>query len=160
MVTLTTRWVVGLVLTVVFVNNMANYTYKFRFYPNKEQQALLAKHFGCHRFVYNYFLNERINYYLEHKETDSKKKSLNYYDQAKTLTQLRKEKDWLRESNSQALQFALTCLEAFYNNFFAGRTKFPKFHSKRGKQSFTAPQNVEIKDGKLSLPKFKEGILG
>ena len=135
-----------------------NYTYKFRLYPNQEHQVLLAKHFGCHRFVYNYFLNERINYYLEHKETDSKKKSLNYYDQAKTLTALKKEKEWLREPNSQALQFALTCLEASYNNFFSGRTRFPKFHSKRGKQSFTVPQNVEVKDGKLSLPKFKEGI--
>lgn len=40
----------------------------------------------------------------------------------------------------------------------AGRTRFPKFHNKRGKQSFTAPQSVEIRNGKLSIPKFKKGI--
>ena len=138
---------------------IVNYTYKFRIYPDKEQAVLLAKHFGCHRFIYNRFLGERIAYYLEHKETDAEKKSLNYYDQAKKLTELKKEFVWLKEPNSQSLQFALSCLETAYNNFFAGRTKFPKFHSKRGKQSFTAPQNVKIVNGKLTLPKFKEGIV-
>lgn len=137
---------------------IVNYTYKFRLYPDKEQAILLAKHFGCHRFVYNHFLAERINYYLEHKETDAEKKSLNYYDQAKKLTGLKKEFVWLKEPNSQSLQFVLSCLETAYNNFFNGRAKLPKFHSKKGKQTFTAPQNVEIRNGKLSIPKFKDGI--
>jgi putative transposase len=137
---------------------IVNYTYKFRLYPNEEQVVLLAKHFGCNRFVYNHFLAERINYYMEHKESDAEKKSLNYYDQAKKLTELKKEYIWLKEPNSQSLQFALSCLETAYNNFFNGRTKFPRFHSKRNKQSFTAPQSVEIRNGKLRIPKFKGGI--
>lgn len=40
-----------------------NRTYKFRLYPNREQTELLAKHFGCSRFVYNYFLNQRKEQY-------------------------------------------------------------------------------------------------
>ncbi|NLI68407.1 MAG: helix-turn-helix domain-containing protein, partial [Bacilli bacterium] len=30
-----------------------NKAFKFRIYPNKEQKELLAKTFGCVRFVYN-----------------------------------------------------------------------------------------------------------
>jgi putative transposase len=137
---------------------IVNYTYKFRLSPNKEQRVLLAKHFGCQRFIYNHFLRERIDYYLGHKENDSEKKSLNYYDQANKLTKLKKEYVWLKEPNSQSLQFAITCLETAYNNFFNGRARFPKFKKKHGKQSFTAPQSVEIRNGKLSIPKFKKGI--
>ena len=60
-------------------------TFRYRLYPTKEQQVLLAKHFGSKRFVYNYFLNERKSLYLENKET------LNYYDKAKALTVLKKD---------------------------------------------------------------------
>lgn len=82
-----------------------NRTYKFRLYPNKQQTELLARHFGCARFVYNFFLNQRIERY---KQT---KTSINYYDQAKTLTNLKKQEAtvWLKEVNSQTLQFALRC---------------------------------------------------
>ena len=37
--------------------------YKFRIYPNKKQQELLAKTFGCTRFVYNYYLAKKIELY-------------------------------------------------------------------------------------------------
>ena len=63
------------------------YTYKFRLYPTDDQIELLNKHFGSVRFVYNYFLNQRKEEYLNNK------KSLNYYDQAKELTQLKKKEE-------------------------------------------------------------------
>ncbi|MFM6209598.1 helix-turn-helix domain-containing protein, partial [Planktothrix sp.] len=56
---------------------------KVRLYPNKEQQAALAKSFGCCRFVWNYYLEKTNNQY---KETG---KGLNYCDMAKDLTQLK-----------------------------------------------------------------------
>lgn len=59
-------------------------TYKFRIEPTDEQKVLLAKHFGCMRFVYNHFLAARSRYYLENK------KGLNYYDNANALTVLKK----------------------------------------------------------------------
>jgi putative transposase len=131
-----------------------NKTYKYRLYPDEEQKTLLAKHFGCVRWVYNHFLNERKEQYLENGKSD------NYYDQAKTLTSLKKQEEtkWLKEVNSQTLQFALRCLDTAYKNFFRGDAQFPRFKSKRHKQSFTVPQNGKIVDGKLSIPKFKTDI--
>ena len=49
-------------------------------------------------------------------------------------------------------------LETAYTNFFQKRAKFPKYHSRKGKNTFTVPQCATIEDGKLWLPKFKSGI--
>ena len=131
-----------------------NRTYKFRLYPNKAQTELLARHFGCARFVYNYFLNQRIEQYSLTGKSD------NYNAQAKTLTELKKQEDtaWLKEVNTQTLQFAIKCLDVAYTNFFKKRADFPKFKSKRSKNSFTAPQYSTISDNKLFINKFREGI--
>lgn len=131
-----------------------NRTYRFRISPNASQIELLAKHFGCTRFVYNYFLHQRQEQYREKGISD------NYYAQSKVLTELKKQEEisWLKEVNSQTLQFALRNLETAYTNFFQKRTSFPHFHSKKGKNTFTVPQFATIKDGKLWLPKFKSGI--
>jgi len=131
-----------------------NRTYKFRLYPNKAQTELLSKHFGCSRFVYNYFLNQRKEQYKLTGKSD------NYYEQAKSLTEIKKKEEtaWLNEVNSQTLQFAIKSLEAAYTNFFKKRAKFPKFKSKHSKNSFTVPQNASIAGGRLFIPKFREGI--
>ena len=129
-------------------------TYKFRLYPNREQSELLARHFGCARFVYNHFLNQRKEQYRLTGKSD------NFYAQERSLTELKKQKAtaWLKEVNSQSLQFALRSLETAYTNFFKKRAKFPNFKSKHSKNSFTVPQYVSIVGGRLFLPKFKEGI--
>lgn len=44
---------------------MANKAYKFRIYPNTEQQILFAKTFGCVHFVYNRMLADKIKHYEE-----------------------------------------------------------------------------------------------
>lgn len=134
--------------------NTVNKTYKFRIYPNKEQEVFLNKHFNCSRFVYNYFLNERKEQYQNNKKSD------NYYAQAKTLTELKKHKNtyWLQEVNSQTLQFSLRSLDAAYVSFFKGRTKFPRFKSKKQKNTFTIPQFATLDNNKIFLPKFKDGI--
>jgi putative transposase len=122
--------------------------------PTDEQKILLNKHFGSVRWTYNYFLNQRKTEYLNNK------KSLNYYDQAKELTQIKKQEDkkWLKEINSQTLQFSLNCLDTAYDGFFKKRTQFPKFKSRKSKNSFTIPQFVSVKKDKLIIPKFREGI--
>jgi len=128
--------------------------FKFRLYPNKEQQEVLAKQFGACRWVWNYFLRKRIDYYLEHK------KGLTYYDNCRVLVSLKKEPEteWLRESNSQVLQQTLMDLQTAYRNFFERRAKYPKFKSKRNKQSFRVPQRFSL-EGKgvhqyLKVPKI------
>ena len=129
-------------------------TYKFRLYPTKAQTELLAKHFGCTRFVYNYFLNQRQEQY---RLTG---KSGNYYAECKALTELKKQEEtsWLDEVSTQSLQFAVKCLDVAYTNFFKKRAKFPNFKSKRYKNSFTAPQYSTISENKLFINKFREGI--
>ena len=129
-------------------------TYKFRMYPNTEQQELLGKYFGCVRFVYNHFLNERKEQYRETQKSD------NYYEQAKKLTQLKKQEEysWLKEINSQTLQHSLRHLESAYLNFFRGNAKFPRFKSKKDRKAFAVPQFCSIDGNSISLPKFKSNI--
>ena len=127
---------------------MANKAYKYRLYPNKEQEILLAKTFGCVRFIYNKMLSDKIEYYKETKE------KLN-----NTPAQYKKEFEWLNEVDSLALANAQMNLQTAYNNFFRSpKIGFPKFKSrKRNRFSYTTNnQNgtVSIKDGKLRLPKI------
>ncbi len=131
-----------------------NRAYKFRLYPNRVQTELLAKHFGCARFVYNYFLNQRKEQYKLTGKSD------NYYAQTKTLTSLKKQEEtaWLKEVNAQTLQYTIRSLEAAYTNFFKKRAKFPNFKTKHSKNTFTVPQSASVADGRLFIPKFKEGI--
>jgi len=130
------------------------YSYKFRLDPTEDQVILLDKHFGCVRWAYNYFLNQRKEEYLNNKKT------ITYNKQSALLTQLKKmeETSWLKEVNSQTLQYSLKCLDQAYQNFFAKRTKFPKFKSKRDRNSFTVPQTTRLNGDRLIIPKFGNGI--
>jgi putative transposase len=129
-------------------------SFKYKIKPNEEQIVLLNKHFGSVRFIYNHYLNERK------VEYETNKQKLNYYDNANSLTKLKKleEFKWLKEISSQSLQYSIKCLEGSYNGFFKGRTKFPRFKSKHDKNSFCVPQYVKVVDGKLIIPKFKDPI--
>ena len=131
-----------------------NKAYKYRIYPTKEQEILFSKHFGAKRFVWNYFLNERKNAYLQNNKT------LNYYDNARDLTQLKKKEEfaWLKEVNSQSVQASLRDLEVAYSKFFIKQCKFPRFKSRKDKQSFRIPQFVEYSDKQLWIPKCKTPI--
>lgn len=128
-----------------------NKAYKFRIYPDDQQKQFLAQSFGCARFVYNYFLRQRIDHYAETG------KGLTYPNNANALTQLKKqtEYEWLNDINSQSLQSALRNLDVAYHNFFNKSAKFPKFKKKSNKQSFSVPQNFSIHDNVLDIPKCK-----
>ena len=130
-------------------------TYKYKLKPTKEQCVLIEKHLWACRFVWNRFLEERTNAYLNEQKT------LNYFDNTKALTELKKYKDysWLKEVNSQSLQATLKYLDWAYNKFFRKTAKFPRFKSKKSpNKGFLIPQNVRIQWNKLIVPKFLEGI--
>ena len=86
--------------------------YKFRIYPNKQQEELINKTFGCCRDVYNRFLAKRIELYENNKETYS------YKQCSSDLTNLKKELVWLKEVDSTSLQSSLKDLETAYKKFF------------------------------------------
>jgi putative transposase len=126
-------------------------SFKFRIYPSKEQEILLAKHFGAIRFVFNHYLNKRKESYLEDKQ------SLNYCDNANDLTNLKKDDNyiWLKEINSQSLQSSLRNLDTSYMKFFRKETKFPRFKSKYDRD-FNAANNI-LKQG-LKILEESSGV--
>ena len=67
--------------------------------------------------------------------------------------------EWLKEVNSQCLISTLMNLETAYGNFFKKKSKFPRFKSKKNKNSFQIPQHVSLKEHNVvQVPKFKEGL--
>ena len=125
-----------------------NKAYKFRIYPNAEQKELLAKTFGCVRFIYNKMLVDKIEHY---KNTGKKLNN--------TPAQYKKEFEWLKEVDSLALANAQLNLQTAYNNFFRSKSVgFPKFKSKKSNhRSYTTNcinGNIKLIDGYIVLPKL------
>ena len=128
--------------------------YEYRLYPNKEQQILIAKHFGCNRFIYNWALALRKDLY------ESKGESISKYELNKKITELSKDEKyiWLKEVLTQSLQQSIQNLDTAFIKFFKEKTGFPKFKSKKtNRHSYRIPQNVKIdfENHKVYLPKLK-----
>jgi putative transposase len=137
------------------MNMLIQKAYRYRLYPNNTQQNQLAVNFGHARFVYNFFLAQRIQFYEENRCSDTKK-GLNYYDNANKLSAMKRsaELEWLKDAHSQVLQQSLKDLDTAYQNFFKKRAKFPRFHSKHGKQAIRYPQGVQISEKHIRVPKI------
>jgi len=129
--------------------------YQYRIYPNKEQRELLAQHFGCARWVYNWGLAKKKQYYEEHQKSISKR---HLQDELVALKKT-EDKKWLNEVNSQTLLAALVNLDKAFKNFFSKKHKFPKFKKKySGHQSYQCPQHVTVDftNSVIDLPKIKQ----
>ena len=126
--------------------------YKFRLYPTKSQETLIAKSIGCNRFVYNYFLAKRKEAYEKYDAM------INYNSCSALLTKLKKELPWLKEPDSTSLQSTLKDLDFAYQKFFKEKKGYPKFKSKKNPvQSYTSKCNnssVRIIDNIIKLPKI------
>ena len=128
-----------------------NKAIKYRIYPNKKQQELILKTFGCCRFVYNYMLERSIE---AHKNGESlcTRNSFNYL-----LTSIKKDFLWLKEVDSLALTSANDNLAAAFLSFFKKNTNFPKFHKKKLLGSYTTKlvgKNIALLDKGIKLPKL------
>ena len=131
--------------------------YKYRLYPNKEQEIYLQKTFGCTRFIYNQMLADRIKSYNENKDLDIKK--IKY----PTPAQYKKEFEWLKEVDSLALANAQMNLDKAYKNFFRDKSVgFPKFKTKKTNRfSYTTNNQkgtIYIDNGYVKIPKLKTMI--
>ena len=136
--------------------------YKLRIYPTDFQRELLEKTFGCTRYIYNNFLAERKNKYEESKTR------ISVYEQLKELTDLKKEKEWLREIDSCALQACVYNLDDAFQKFFKGHG-YPRFRVKGVHESFRTNNTLNTYKDKnydsiridfnkrvITLPKLKE----
>ena len=136
--------------------------YKLRIYPTDLQRELIEKTFGSTRYIYNNFLAERKNKYEESKTR------ISVYEQLKELTDLKKEKEWLREIDSCALQVCVYNLDDAFQKFFKGNG-YPRFRVKGVHESFRTNNTlntykdknyesirIDFKKRIITLPKLKE----
>lgn len=126
--------------------------YSFRLYPNKTQQTLIHKTFGCCRYVFNHFLAKRKEVY------EAEGKTLGYNACSSLLTQLKKELQWLKEPDATALQTELRHLDDAFKRFFREKHGYPRFKSRKTPvQSYTSKNNkgtIAIKGNRIRLPKL------
>jgi putative transposase len=130
---------------------LVEHAVKVRIYPNAAQAELLAKTFGCKRWIWNHWLEERETYFKEHGNTKGFK-----YTSAKILKETI---PWLKEPDSIALQQARIDLDKAYDRYFKKLGGHPRFKSKHGKQSYRTQatnNNIRIDFGRrtLKLPKL------
>ncbi len=105
--------------------------YRYRFYPTSEQEAILLRTFGCVRFAYNHMLRLRTDAWFNEKQR------VGYHATSSALTALKKttEYAWLNDVSSVPVQQSLRHLQTAFSNFWAKRTKYPKFKNKHAKQA-------------------------
>src|SRR5690625_2027411 len=131
-----------------------NKAYKFRLYPTGEQSLIIRKTYGCVRSVNNKMIARRKETY-ENQRNDKEALELAKHP---TPAKYKKEYEWLKEVDSLALANAQLNLDKAYKAFFKGKANFPKFKSKRHKQSYTTNivnGNIQLLDGHIKLPKLK-----
>ena len=135
-----------------------NKAYKYRLYPDNNQEILINKTFGCVRFVYNKMLTNRKAIYEQYKDDKEALKQQKYLLPA----DFKKEFEWLKEVDSLALANAQQNLNAAYSNFFRNKSiGFPKFKSKhRDRKSYTTNNQSGtirlVNNNTIRLPKLKD----
>ena len=131
-------------------------SFKYRLYPNKEQEIQIQKTFGCCRFVYNQTLAHRKELYETEKKTMSKIDCNNFVNQ-----NLKKEYEWLKEVDKFALTNSVYNMDSAYQKFFKEHAGYPKFKSKKNnRKSYSTNStnnNIEVDfdNNKIKLPKLK-----
>lgn len=109
---------------------------KIRLYPNKTQEQALNKVLGCYRFVYNQMLTRKQNVYKADKT------NLSVTDLSKWFhgTLLKDEQyAWLKEQNTKVMKQAIRQMDVAYQKFFKQHNGFPKFKTKKDKQTALFP---------------------
>ena len=135
--------------------------YKYRIYPNKEQQTKMNQFFGCCRFVYNKCIEWYSDAYKSWKEngTDIGKTPL--------LTDFKKDFEFLKECDNAALAYSRSNFERAIKDFIKSkngkrkgkRLGFPQFKSKhKSKMTYkTCDAHGGIRfvdDSHIKLPKM------
>ncbi|MGW4026569.1 RNA-guided endonuclease InsQ/TnpB family protein [Streptomyces sp. NPDC005009] len=130
--------------------------FKYRFYPTDEQAAELSRTFGCVRLVYNKALEERTRAWY------GEQRRVSYVQSSAALTEWKKTEElaFLAEVSSVPLQQALRHLQAAFGNFFARRTKYPRFKSRKKSRASAEYTRSAFKwrDGQLTLAKMAEPL--
>ena len=112
---------------------------KVRLYPNKSQEQELNKVLGCYRFVYNHMLAKKQKAY----EADKANLSVNDLSKWFHGTLLKDDQyAWLKEQNTKVMKQAIRQMDVAYKMFFKKCSGYPKFKSKKDKQSALFPYDA------------------
>ncbi len=121
-------------------NTISNKALKLKLNPNSSQYYQFLKFFGCERFVYNFYLNEKNQFYeKEIKPLGNDKKARNAVwktFEETSLKDLKIKYPFLKDADSQGIANAYMNLQAAYQKFYSGLAKLPKFHSRKSKNSY------------------------
>lgn len=131
---------------------MTKRAYKYRFYPTPEQGDLLARTFGCVRFVYNSVLRWRTDAFHQRQE------KIGYAGANARLTMLKQDPElaFLSEVSCVPLQQCLRHQQTAFKNFFEGRAKYPVFKSRKRRQSVELTRSAfKYVEGQLYMAKSK-----
>lgn len=130
-------------------------SYKTRIYPTPSQIQQIENNFGASRFIYNIFLHFNSDRLSLNEFT------LSYNRSSQILTFIKKDPRylWLNDFDKFSLQNSIKDQLCAFNNFFAKRSKFPKFHSKKDnyqsyRTNFTN-NNISLDNNFIKLPKLK-----
>ena len=134
---------------------------KLRLKPTVEQSIVLNKHFGCRRFVYNYYLNERLNFYetrVKGVEDKNVRKEVWKEFKETPLLELKKMYPWLYDVVAQSLTQSYNDLQTAFDRFYNGVSKLPKFKCKKEKNTFRDCQPrknfIDVNNRLINLPKI------
>ena len=127
-----------------------NIAYRYRAYPSEAQAVLLAKTFGCARFIWNQMLCDIKAYYEKEHKT--------LYP---TPAQYKGDYEWLKEVDSLALANVQLQLKKAFQSFFKDKKiGYPSFkskhHSKRSYTTNLVNGNIMVLDRSIRLPKLGE----
>ncbi len=130
---------------------------KIRLYPTETQQIIINKLLGCCRLVYNLCLENRNRVYEETKESGSLSKSYKYFCE---LKEMEKYSFLKTDSHSKVIQQTLMNQDVAFKNFFTKKSDFPKFKSKKDKQSCRFPKDAisGIKGNRINIIKSLKDI--
>ena len=109
---------------------------KLRLYPNKTQEQEFNKILGCYRFVYNHMLARKQEAYNTDKTNIGLTELSKYFHHELIKNE---QYQWLKEQNTKVMQQSIRQMLTAYDKFFKERKGFPKFKSKRDKQSALFP---------------------
>tara|TARA_B110000008_G_scaffold271019_1_gene301951 strand:- start:471 stop:836 length:366 start_codon:yes stop_codon:yes gene_type:complete len=108
---------------------MINRGYRFKLHPTEKQATLFMQFAGVCRLVYNLAFEQRREHWRNFQARTGK--NISYPSQARELTMLRAEYDWIAAVHVTPLQQSLRDLDRAYQNFFKGIAKYPSPRKKR-----------------------------
>jgi len=146
-------------------------SYQYRLKPNREQIAKIEQWLEMLRCQYNYLLGQRFDWWETHRSAVNACPLIchlpepsdrpSYYSQKQQLTQLKKDRPWYSQIQSQVLQDCVKRVDLAFQRWLKGdqngkRSGKPRFKGKGRYRTILFPQVKAdcVQDNHISLPKF------